>query len=218
MGLLNCVLLASDHDELVVAEPSGAAIVRVELQASASAERFEPFEVLEVPIGNDPPPHDPGRPELVVATAAPRATGMLHARKRRRLLKALCVRPQRHLLGVVGNVVPYADLSGTRPSVGLFEPSRGPVVYLRDDGSLWARFGWPGSDYWLVVEDRALNAALHTGALPGRALRSTAAGRRLDTEALERVLGFRPCYLLVSLSRPANGFCRLRVQAMLPKG
>ncbi|HLH28428.1 MAG TPA: hypothetical protein VKW77_05905, partial [Acidimicrobiales bacterium] len=133
--------------------------------------------------------------------------GRLHGRRARRLLKHLVAPPEQHLLGFAGSAAPYWEFHGMRPSVALVVPSRGPMLFRRDpDDSVWARFGWPRSDNWLPVEDRRAVAALWA------ARRERLAGRDLA-----HALGYRPHFLLVTLSRPRDGHCYKTVAALLPR-
>jgi hypothetical protein len=67
------------------------------------------------------------------------------------------------------------------------------------------RFGWERDDVWLPVEDR------HAGRALDAARRDRLAGKDLAT-----ALGFRPQYLLVSLTRPREGHCYKVCTAVLP--
>ena len=168
---------------------------------------FLPFDVVDATWADDPQRDDLAQPEAVTTDGAPALVGSWRDRHVRRLFKALVAPPSSRLLGFAGSAVPYWELHGMQPSVALVEPSSGPVLLRRtDDDSVWCRFGWPGSDNWLEVEDRRALAALRW------------AGRdRLSGRSLAAELGFRPQYLLVTLSRPRQGHCYKKVAAVLPR-
>ena len=164
------------------------------------------FDGVDATWAADPQRDDPAQPEAVDIEGRPQLVGALRGRRARRVLKRLLAPAQQHLLGFAGTAAPYWEFNGMRPSVVLVAPSRGPLLFRRPDGSVWARFGWPGSDHWLPVEDRRGLASLW------------ASGRlRLSGKALDGALGFRPQYLVVALSRPRQGHCYKTVAAFLPR-
>jgi hypothetical protein len=71
---------------------------------------------------------------------------------------------------------------------------------------VWARFSASRNDNWLPVEDRRAMAALWASRRD-----------RLSGKALASALGFRPHFLLVSVSRPRDGHCYKTVAAILPR-
>jgi hypothetical protein len=82
------------------------------------------------------------------------------------------------------------------------------VLFRRaGDRSVWIRFGWGRSDNWLPVEDfgaiRALDAARRD---------------RLQGKDLASALGFKPHYLVASVSRPRDGHCYKTIRALVPRG
>jgi hypothetical protein len=166
-----------------------------------------PFDVVDATLADDPQRDDLAQPEAVTVADAPELVGSMRGRRVRRLLKGLVAPPEQHLLGFAGSAAPYWEFHGMRPSVALVVPSRGPVLFRRkEDHSVWARFGWPRSDHWLPVEDRRALACV------------SAAGRdRLWGRTLAGALGFRPHYVLVTVSRPRQGHCYKTVVALLPR-
>ncbi|HXW32561.1 MAG TPA: hypothetical protein VEJ21_05650 [Acidimicrobiales bacterium] len=166
-----------------------------------------PFDVVDAIWAEDPQRDDLAQPEAVTLSGAPTLVGRLRGRRARRLLKGLVAPPAQHLLGFPGSAAPYWEFHGMRPSVALVVPSRGPLLFRRQpDNSVWARFGWPRIDQWLPVEDRRATAALW------------ASGRdRLSGRALVSALGFRPDFLLVTVTRPRQGHCYKTVKALLPR-
>jgi hypothetical protein len=91
--------------------------------------------------------------------------------------------------------------------VALVEPTRGPQLIRRGDGSTWVRFGWEREDVWLPVEDRHAVRAL-----------DAARRERMAGKDLAAALGFQPEYLLVSVTRPRDGHCYKVLTAILPEG
>ena len=168
---------------------------------------FLPFDVVDATWANDPQRDDLAQPEAVTLCGTPTLVGRLRGRRARHLLKALVAPPAQHLLGFPGYGAPYWEFHGMRPSVALVVPSRGPLLFQRQaDNSVWARFGWPRIDQWLPVEDRRATAALW------------ASGRdRLSGRALTSALGFRPDFLLLTVTRPREGHCYKTVTALLPR-
>lgn len=166
-----------------------------------------PFDVVDVTWAEDPQRDDLAQPEAVTVSGTPAVVGQMRGRRVRRLLKKLVAPPAQHLLGFAGSAAPYWEFHGMQPSVALVVPTRGPLLFRRRaDGSVWTRFGWPRIDQWLPVEDRRARACLW------------ASGRdRLSGGALSRALGFRPYYLLVTVSRPRQGHCYKTVTALLPR-
>ncbi|MHB8440355.1 MAG: hypothetical protein ACYDD4_14525, partial [Acidimicrobiales bacterium] len=166
-----------------------------------------PFDIIDVQWAPDAERDDLAQPEAVTLAGAPAAVGTVSPRKARRVLKRLVSPPEQHLLGFPGSAWPYWEFHGMRPSVAVVAPSRGPLLFRRrGDESVWARFGWPRSDNWLPVEDRRAEAALW------------ASGRdRLSGKELAGALGFRPQFLVVTLSRPRQGHCYKTVAALLPR-
>jgi hypothetical protein len=201
------VLAAGPEDTTAVDLRSGA-FVRLRAEPGAgSPEGLGAFDVVEVTWAEDPERDDLAQPEAVNVSGPLVAAGRLKGRRARRLLKHLVAPPEQHLLGFAGSAAPYWEFHGMRPSVALVVPSRGPLLFRRrSDGAPWARFGWPGIDQWLPVEDPRAVACLE------------ASGRdRLWGRALAAALGFRPHFLLVTVSRPRQGHCYKTVTALLPR-
>jgi hypothetical protein len=112
-----------------------------------------------------------------------------------------------HLLGFPGPSAPYWEFHGMRPSVALVVPHRGPLLFRRRaDGTVWARFSAARSDNWLPVEDRRAMAALWASRRD-----------RLSGKGLSTAMGFRPHFIVVSISRPRDGHCYKTVAAILPR-
>ena len=166
-----------------------------------------PFDVVEAQLADEPERDDLAQPEAVTADGLPRHLGTLHGRRVRRLLHQLAAPVEEHVLGFPGASAPYWEFRGFRPSLALVVPSKGPVLFRRiEDRSTWVRFGWGRSDNWLPVEDpraeRALDAARRD---------------RLMGKDLASALGFKPHYLVASVSTPRDGHCYKTVRALLPR-
>jgi hypothetical protein len=156
-----------------------------------------------------PADHGPdlAQPEAVTADGLPRHLGTLHGRRVRRLLHQLAAPVEEHVLGFPGASAPYWEFRGFRPSLALVEPSKGPVLFRRiGDRSTWVRFGWGRSDNWLPVEDPRAERAL-----------DVARRDRLLGKDLASALGFKPHYLVASVSTPRDGHCYKTVRALLPR-
>jgi hypothetical protein len=169
--------------------------------------RLLPFDVVDAVWAEDPQRDDMAQPEAVTTHGPPALVGTWRGRQVRRLFKALVAPPSPRLLGFPGAAAPYWEFHGMQPSVALVEPSRGPMLLRRQaDDLVWARFGWPGSDNWLPVEDRRALAGVRSSGWD-----------RLSGRSLASVLGFHPQYLLVTVSRPRQGHCYKTVAAILPR-
>ena len=208
-GVHRCMALVTGAEDTTVVDLRSGAFLRLRGAhggPDAGGDAITAFDVVDVTWAADPQRDDPAQPEAVDVEGPPRLVGALRGRRARRVLKGLVAPPQQHLLGFAGTAAPYWEFHGMRPSVALVVPSRGPLLFRRPDGSVWARFGWPGSDHWLPVEDRRALAALWASG-----------GQRLSGRALDSALGFRAQYLLVTLSRPRQGHCYKTVAAFLPR-
>jgi hypothetical protein len=165
------------------------------------------FDVVETRLAAEPERDDLAQPEAVTAAGLPEHLGTLHGRRVRRLLHQLAAPTEEHVLGFPGASAPYWEFRGFRPSLALTVPTKGPVLFRRvEDRSVWIRFGWNRSDNWLPVEDpfaeRALNVARRD---------------RLHGKDLASALGYKPHYLLASVSTPRDGHCYKVVRALLPR-
>ena len=203
-----CLVLACGREDTTVVDLGTGTVVRLRVDWGAGREPdLGPFDVVEAQWAEDPQRDDLAQPEALTVEGVPVSVGRLHGRRARRVLKRLVAPPEQHLLGFAGSAAPYWEFHGMRPSVALVVPSRGPLLFRRrGDDSVWARFGWPRSDNWLPVEDRRAVAALWA-----------ARRDRLSGKELASALGFRPHYVLVTLSRPRDGHCYKTVAALLPR-
>jgi hypothetical protein len=206
-GARRCVVLSSGPDDLTAVELRSGAFVRLRTQPGVVDEgAFLAYDVIDALWAEDPQRDDMAQPEAVNVASPPALVGRMRGRRARRLLKSLVAPPQQQLLGFTGAAAPYWEFHGMRPSVALVVPSRGPGLFRRADGSVWARFGWPGSDHWLPVEDRRALACMWASN------RERLAGR-----GLAGALGYRPHYVLLTVSRPRQGHCYKVVAALLPR-
>lgn len=168
---------------------------------------IQPFDVVDGMTSAPGLLDDPSRPEAVLVSGQLQRAGVSRGRSVRRLLKAMVAPPEPHLLGFPGSSWPYWELSGDRPSVAVVTPSRGPLLFRRqEDGSAWVRFGWYRTDNWLPLQDPRAQAVLAASAHP-----------RLSGKSLVTALGFRPAYLVVAVGLPRNGYCTKIVLALLPR-
>lgn len=203
-----CMVLACGTDDTTAVDLGTGAVVRLRVDWSDEHEPdLSPFDVVDADWAGDPQRDDLAQPEALTVEGIPAKVGELRGRTARRVLKHLVAPPEQHLLGFAGSAAPYWEFHGMRPSVALVVPSRGPVLFRRRaDESVWARFGWPRSDNWLPVEDRRAMAALWASRRD-----------RLSGKDLAGALGFRPHFVVVTLSRPRDGHCYKTVAALLPR-
>jgi len=202
------MVLACGPQDVAAVDLGSGAMVRLRLAPADGEElSLSPFDVVDATWASDPERDDLAQPEAVSLEGVPEAVGTLHGRRARKVLRHLVAPAEQHLLGFAGPSAPYWEFGGMRPSLALVVPSRGPLLFRRRaDDSVWARFGWPRSDNWLPVEDRRAVAALWTSRRD-----------RLSGRDLARALGFRPHFLVVTLSRPREGHCYKTVSAILPR-
>jgi hypothetical protein len=166
------------------------------------------FDVVEGQLAADIERNDLAQPEAITLADLPRRLGTYRGRRIRGWLEELATPPDGPLFGFRGPSAPYWEFRGERPSVALIAADRGPQLLRRlDDGSTWVRFGWFGDDVWLVCEDE-------------HAIRTMEATRRtsLAGKDLASALGFRPTYVLTTLSQPIDGHCYKSCTGLLPRG
>jgi hypothetical protein len=202
------VLACTDEDTTAIDLASGALLRLRVAWPEGHGPDLAAFDVVETTLAADPERDDLAQPEATTAEGLPRQVGTLRGRKVRRILSRLAAPPDGPLLGFLGPSAPYWEFRGTRPSVALIVPTRAPqLLRRRPDGTAWVRFGWEREDAWLPIEDH-------------RAARALDAARRdrLAGKDLAAALGFRPQYLLVSISQPRQGHCYKVCTAVLPRG
>ena len=206
---LSLLVLASSEEDTIAVDLASGALIRLRVSwPIGHAPDLAAFDIVEVALADDPETDDLAQPEAATAAGLPRHVGTMRTRRARKLLQALVASPDGPLLGFPGNSAPYWEFRGQRPSVALLVPSRGPQFIRRTrEDSTWVRFGWDRDDVWLPVES----------AEPTRAL-DAARRERLSGKALATALGFRPHYLLVSLTQPRDGYCYKVCTAVLPRG
>ncbi|HEX3566981.1 MAG TPA: hypothetical protein VHU17_16550 [Acidimicrobiales bacterium] len=206
---LNLLVLACNEEDTAGIDLASGALVRARVPWPAGHRPdLAPFDVVEAVLADEPERDDLAQPEAVSAQGLPRHLGTLHGRRVRHLLHPLAAPMEEHVLGFPGTSAPYWEFRGFRPSLALLVPTKGPVLFRRaGDRSVWIRFGWGRSDNWLPVEDfgaiRALDAARRD---------------RLQGKDLAAALGFKPHYLVASVSRPRDGHCYKTIRALVPRG
>lgn len=205
---LRLLVLASTREDTTAVDLASGALVRLRVPWPEDHQPdLASFDVVEATLALDPERDDLAQPEALTAANLPRHIGTLRGRRVRRLLAQLAAPPDGPLLGFPGPSAPYWDFRGARPSAALVVPTRGPqLIRRREDGSTWVRFGWDRDDVWLPVVDQGAARAL-----------DAARRDRLSGKSLATALGFRPHYLLASLSRPREGHCYKVVTAVLPR-
>jgi hypothetical protein len=215
-GTVRVLVLAAGPEDFTGVDLSSGAFTRIRRSAPGSAARssllgddpvVRPLDLLEARLAADPERDDPAQPEAITVEGEPAVVGSLSGRKARHILDRLVYPGGRELLGFRGNSAPYWEFRGTHPSVAVVAPSAGPVLFKRQgDGSVWARFAWSRSDNWLPVEDEHARGALE-------ATRRS----RLSGNALADALGFKPRYLVATLSRSRSGYCYKTLASLLPR-
>jgi hypothetical protein len=206
--LLRVLVLASTREDTTAVDLASGGLLRLRVPWPDEHEPdLSAFDVVEATLAADPERDDLAQPEALSVDGLPRHIGTLRGRRARRLLHRLVAPPDGPLFGFLGPAAPYWDFRGARPSAALVVPSRGPQLIRRADNSTWVRFGWARDDIWLPVVDRHAARAL-----------DAARRDRLSGKALATALGFRPQYLLASLTMPRDGHCYKVCTAVLPRG
>ncbi len=203
---LDLVVLDSRPGECSGIDMDSGAFVRGHWPSAIDVAEFAaPYRVGHAVIGDDDAPPDPSRPEAVPFTGPPEPGRRISNRRMRTYLEALMAPTRIPLLGFLGPSIRFWQMSGTHPSLSLLRPTQGPQL-LVDGDTVRARFEWDGLEHSLVVSnERARSVALGFGA------------PRCSGDALATALGYRPRYLLISLTKPQDGYCHKAVGAILPK-
>ena len=143
-------------------------------------------------------------PDVVTASGGIELLGALTRRHGRKLLEEVSAPLTRNLFGFAGWSIPYWDLTGDYPSVVLLEKPSYMMLFLRDDGTSWARLTTSDVDMMMPVSDESIKAYLEDrpdGTIEGR--------------DIELVTGKRPYYLLTTLQPPYKGNCYKTISAII---
>lgn len=202
------MVLACGPEDVASVDLGSGAMVRLRVDPAEGADlSLAPFDVVDATWAANPERDDLAQPEAVSLEGVPEAVGSLHGRRARRVLRQVVAPVEQHLLGFPGASARYWEFGGMRPSLAVVVPSRGPLLFRRkSDDTVWVRFGWARADNWLPVEDRRAVAALWASRRD-----------RLSGKDLSRALGYRPHFLVVTLSRPRDGYCYKTVTALLQR-
>lgn len=202
------LVLGSTNESTTVVDLASQTIVRWRIPWPEDLETdLVAFDVVEGQLAADIERTDLAQPEAVSLADLPRRLGSYHGRRVRKWLEELSTPSDGPLFGFRGPSAPYWEFRGERPSVALIAADRGPQLLRRiEDGSTWVRFGWFGDDVWLLCEDT-------------HAIRTMEATRRtsLAGKDLSTALGFRPTYVLTTLSSPIDGHCYKSCTGLLPR-
>ena len=203
------LVLGSTNETTTVVDLKSQAIVRWRIPwPGDDVTDLAVFDVVEGQLALDIERNDLAQPEAVTLEDLPRRLGTYRGRRVRHWLEQLASPADGPLFGFRGPSAPYWEFRGERPSVALIAADRGPQLLRRhDDGSTWVRFGWFGDDVWLLCED-------------AHSIRTMEATRRtsLAGKELALALGFRPNYVLTTLSKPIDGHCYKSCTGLLPRG
>ena len=203
------LVLGSNNESTTVVDLESQAIVRWRIPWPMDyVTDLAVFDVVEGQLAADIERNDLSQPEAVTLSDLPRRLGTYRGRRVRKWLEQIASPADGPLFGFRGPSAPYWEFRGERPSVALIAADRGPQLLRRiEDGSTWVRFGWFGDDVWLLCED-------------AHAVRTIEATRRssLSGKDLATALGFRPTYVLTTLSMPIDGHCYKSCTGLLPRG
>jgi hypothetical protein len=203
------LVLGSTNETTTVVDLASQTIVRWRIPWPHGFETdLAAFDVVEGQLADDIERDDLAQPEAVTLADLPRRLGTYRGRRVRKWLEQLATPADGPLFGFRGPSAPYWEFRGERPSVALIAADRGPQLLRRhEDGSTWVRFGWFGDDVWLVCEDAYAVRTIEA------TRRTSLAGKDLATS-----LGFRPTYVLTTLSQPIDGHCYKSCTGLLPRG
>ena len=203
------LVLGSTNETTTVVDLASQTIVRWRIPWPQGFETdLAAFDVVEGQLADDIKRDDLAQPEAVTLADLPRRLGTYRGRRVRKWLEQLATPADGPLFGFRGPSAPYWEFRGERPSVALIAADRGPQLLRRhEDGSTWVRFGWFGDDVWLVCEDAYAVRTIEA------TRRTSLAGKDLATS-----LGFRPAYVLTTLSQPIDGHCYKSCTGLLPRG
>ncbi len=203
------LVLGSTNESTTVMDLASQTIVRWRIPWPEGVEAdLVAFDVVEGQLADDIERNDLALPEAITLAGLPRRLGSYRGRRIRPWLEQAATPADGPLFGFRGPSAPYWEFRGERPSVALIAADRGPQLLRRyEDGSTWVRFGWLGDDVWLVCED-------------AHAIRTMEATRRpaLAGKDLATSLGFRPAYVLTTLTAPHDGHCYKSCTGLLPRG
>jgi hypothetical protein len=202
------LVLGSTNETTTVVDLASQAIVRWRIPWPDGFETdLAAFDVVEGVLAADLERNDLAQPEAISLAELPRRLGTYRGRRVRTWLEKVATPPDGPLFGFRGPSAPYWEFRGERPSVALIAADRGPQLLRRhEDQSTWVRFGWFGDDVWLVCEDAYAVRAMEA------TRRTSLAGKDLTT-----ALGFRPTYVLTTLSQPIDGHCYKSCTGLLPR-
>ena len=203
------LVLGSTNETTTVVDLASQTIVRWRIPWPQGFETdLAAFDVVEGQLADEIERDDLAQPEAVTLADLPRRLGTYRGRRVRKWLEQLATPADGPLFGFRGPSAPYWEFRGERPSVALIAADRGPQLLRRhEDGSTWVRFGWFGDDVWLVCEDAYAVRTIEA------TRRTSLAGKDLATS-----LGFRPAYVLTTLSQPIDGHCYKSCTGLLPRG
>ncbi len=202
------LVLGSTREDTTVIDLASGALVRWRIGWPEGIDSdLRLFGVVEAIVADEPADDDLAQPEAVTIEGLPRQVGTYSGRSIRKLLARIVAPSDGPLFGFRGPSAPYWEFRGDRPSAALLVADRGPQLLRRpEDGSTWVRFGFELDDVWLLCEDQ-------------HAIRAIDAARRMSLAGKELAiaLGFKPTYVLASLSQPIDGHCYKICTGILPR-
>jgi hypothetical protein len=155
---LSLLVLGTSPLGLAAVDLTSGAFVR----AAVDVSDLTPFDVVETRL-DDAQEHDPTQPEAVSLAPVAKVVDHLPPKRAERWLRPLLHPTNNHLLGFAGPSVPFWELDGTRPSVGLVDAPADVVADAK--GLPRGRFVWRG-----LVHDMPI-AARRGARLPRHAAR-----------------------------------------------
>ncbi|MGH9154612.1 MAG: hypothetical protein ACRD1K_01880 [Acidimicrobiales bacterium] len=140
---------------------------------------FPPYTLARAEVAADQRQADPARPEDVVLTARPAASGKLRRRRAERWLRPLLHPEGQDLLGSTGADVAYWTVTADRPSVAVVAPARPPVLLGNRCSFSWQHVSYAlpvlvGARQWCPPRPRRLLVVL-SGPRDGRCYKVVAA-------------------------------------------
>lgn len=147
VDLPNRAVAAGAQVSLLVLGTSSIGLVAVDLasgallRAAVEVRGAEPFDVVAAELGDEHEP-DPAQPEAVHLAPRAHVVDRFHPKHAERWLRPLLHPTNNHLLGFAGPAIPFWELDGTRPSLGLVDAPA--EVVDGDHGRPRCRFVWRG--------------------------------------------------------------------------
>lgn len=204
---LDIAVLANYDNEIFAIDLKSRALLRFEVRETEFDHlTFNPFAHWRIALAEDSAPTDLSRPELVeVSEIIP--VGQLHKRKQIDQLCSASSGPQYlPLLGFNGPSISYGLTTGRSPSISILKLTKRQAIRKNSYGEITISFPW-GPVITSVPIGNEIEKELFAKA-----------NHSLNTDKdIERVIGFRPKYVVIGLAKPTAGYCKKIAVGLLPE-